>query len=142
MSITNITIRAYIAAERHKVWEYYTHPEHITKWNFAAPSWHCPAASNDLRSGGKYTARMEARDGSFGFDFEAIYDKVIEGEQFSYTILDGRKVSVYFKTKGDNTEVMITFEAEEENSPELQRTGWQAILNNFKYYTETQNTIK
>jgi uncharacterized protein YndB with AHSA1/START domain len=90
-----------------------------------------------MKVGGKYFARMEAKDGSFGFDFEAIYNEVIDGESFTYTMLDGRTVKVSFSGKNNQTEVQIIFDAETENSLELQRDGWQAILNNFKSYTET-----
>ena len=92
--------------------------------------------SNDMRTGGKYSARMEAKDGSFGFDFEAIYDDIIEGEKFNYTMGDGRKAAVIFNDLGKNTEVSVTFDTETENSAEMQRDGWQAILNNFTKYTE------
>lgn len=131
-----VTVTATVHADRKKVWDYYNRPEHITKWNFADPSWHCPSASNDLRVGGKYAARMEAKDGSFGFDFEAIYDEVIDGEKFTYTMPNGRQASVSFKKAGDQTEVDVTFDPETEHPIEMQKNGWQAILNNFKSYTE------
>ncbi len=131
-----ITVTATIDADTKKVWEYYTNPEHITKWNFADPSWHCPNASNDLRIGGKYFARMEAKDGSYGFDFEAIYDEVKLGESFTYSF-GGRKATVELKYLDNQTEVMVVFDAETENPAEMQKEGWQAILNNFKNYTET-----
>ncbi|NLR80101.1 SRPBCC family protein [Chitinophaga eiseniae] len=131
-----VTVTATIHADQKKVWDYYNRPEHITKWNFADPSWHCPSASNDLRVGGKYAARMEAKDGSFGFDFEAIYDEVVDGEKFTYTMPNGRQASVSFKKNGDQTEVDVTFDPETEHPIEMQKNGWQAILNNFKSYTE------
>ena len=131
-----ITVTATINADVKKVWNYYTNPEHITKWNFADPSWHCPSASNDMRVGGKYSARMEAKDGSFGFEFEAIYDELIPGEKFTYSMLD-RQVNVVFKSKDSQTEVDVTFDPETENPIEMQRGGWQAILDNFKKYVET-----
>jgi uncharacterized protein YndB with AHSA1/START domain len=133
----NITITATVNADVKKVWDYYTNPEHITKWNFADPSWQCPAASNDMRAGGKYSARMEAKDGSFGFDFEATYDEIVEGEKFTYTMPNGRQVTVVFNGNGNQTDVTVTFEPEEQNSLEMQKNGWQAILDNFKKYTET-----
>lgn len=136
MKTEKITVQAIIAADKKKVWEYYTNPVHITKWNFASDDWECPAASNDMRTGGKYSARMEAKDGSFGFDFEAIYDEIIKGEIFNYTMGDGRKAAVIFNDLGNKTEVSVTFDTETENSAEMQRDGWQAILNNFKKYTE------
>lgn len=137
METKKITIQADISADTKKVWDYYMQPEHITKWNFASSDWHCPKAENDIRVGGKYSVRMEAKDGSWGFDFEAIYDAVVEYQNFIYTMADGRKVTVDFENNGDKTRVIVTFDAETENSEELQRNGWQAILNNFKRYTET-----
>lgn len=131
-----IIIQAIVSADIEKVWDYYTLPEHITKWNFASDDWQCPHASNDMRVGGKYLARMEAKDGSFGFDFEAVYDQIIVGKRFSYTMPDGREVQVTFNDADGKTEVAISFDAETENSIELQRQGWQAIIDNFKKYTE------
>ena len=134
--LEKITIKAIISADKQKVWDYYTQPEHITKWNFADTSWHCPSASNDLKIGGRYFARMEARDGSFGFDFEAVYSEISMGNNFSYG-LGERNVRVEFKELIKQTEVTVSFDPETENPIELQRNGWQAILNNFKNYTET-----
>lgn len=131
-----ITIKATILADKQKVWNCYTQPEHITQWNFADPGWHCPRATNDLKVGGRYVARMEAKDGSFGFDFVAVYKEINEGENFTYEF-GGRRATVEFKETNGQTEVTITFDPENENSIELQRQGWQAILNNFKKYTET-----
>lgn len=136
METTKITITATISADSQKVWNYWTDPEHITKWNFASDDWHCPSAENDLRAGGKYNARMEAKDGSFGFDFEAIYDEVIDQKRITYTIADGRQVITDFENTGVKTKVTTTFDAESENPVEMQRDGWQAILNNFKKYAE------
>ena len=136
MTLEKITIKATVLANTQKVWDYYTQPEHITKWNFADPSWHCPKASNDMKIGGRYIARMEAKDGSFGFDFEAIYTEINESKNFSYEF-GGRSVTVEFMTTDEQTEVVVTFDPETENSIELQRNGWQSILDNFKKYTET-----
>ena len=133
-----ITVQATIDADLTTVWNSYTNPEHITKWNFASEDWQCPYATNDLRVGGKYSARMEARDGSFGFDFEAIYDEIVEKEKIVYTMTDGRQATVHFKGSDFRTEVSIVFDAETENSVELQKGGWQAILNNFKNYCESK----
>lgn len=131
-----IKIQVIVSADIEKVWDYYTRPEHITKWNFASDDWQCPHASNDMRVGGKYIARMEAKDGSFGFDFEAVYDQIIVAERFSYTMPDGREVDLTFNDADGKTEVSISFDAETENPVEMQREGWLAILNNFKKYTE------
>jgi len=133
---TKLTVHATINANRKKVWDYYTKPEHITKWNFADPSWHCPSAENDMRIGGKYKARMEAKDGSFGFDFEAVYTKLDEGDRFTYLMGDGREASVDFLDMGPKTDMIVKFDAETENPIEMQKGGWQSILDNFKKYTE------
>ncbi|HMP94125.1 MAG TPA: SRPBCC domain-containing protein, partial [Phnomibacter sp.] len=100
MSTTPITIQAAIHAPDASVWHCYTQPQHITQWNQASPDWHCPSATNDMRIGGRYVARMEARDGSMGFDFEAIYDAIEEGKQFTYTMTDGRRATVQFTPDG------------------------------------------
>ncbi|WP_421871628.1 SRPBCC family protein [Marinoscillum sp.] len=131
-----LTIQATVAADSQKAWDYYTQPKHITQWNFADPSWHCPSASNNLRVGGKYTARMEAKDGSFGFDFEAVYSAIEPGESFAYTLGDGRQVSVTFEQQTEHTLVTVVFDPESENPMEMQRNGWQAILDNYAKYTE------
>ena len=132
-----ITVTATINADVKKVWDYYTNPAHIVNWNFAAPSWHCPTATNDMKVGGVYKARMEAKDGSFGFDFEAVYNEIIPEEKIVYTIADGRKVINTFEEKNGETRVITEFEAESQNPIEMQKGGWQSILDNFKKYTET-----
>jgi uncharacterized protein YndB with AHSA1/START domain len=137
MNATKITIESIISANTKKVWDYYTLPEHITKWNFASDDWHCPKVENDLRVGGKLKSRMEAKDGSFGFDFEAIYDEVINHKKISYNLTDGRQVITVFENQNGKTKVTTTFDAETQNSVELQRNGWQAILDNFKKYVES-----
>lgn len=134
---TRITVEATVNAPAEKVWEFWTKPEHITQWNSASPDWHTPRSENDVRVGGKFNARMEAKDGSFGFDFGGTYDEVVPNQRLAYTIGDGRKVEVDFKANGDNTLVTETFEAEGMNPVEMQRGGWQAILDNFKRYTES-----
>ncbi|MDO4229158.1 MAG: SRPBCC family protein [Capnocytophaga sp.] len=134
--MTKIHINTLIHSELEKVWDCYTNPTHIVNWNFASPDWHCPKAENDMQVGGKYTARMEAKDGSFGFDFEAIYTEVKPLESFTYKILDGREVQVKFTPKENSTQLDITFEAENQNPIEMQQAGWQAILDNFKRYVE------
>lgn len=137
MNTAKITIEALISADVKKVWDYYTKSEHIIKWNFASDDWHCPSAENDLRIGGKLKTRMEAKDGSFGFDFEAIYDEVIDQKKIAYTMLDGRQATTVFEYQHGKTKVTTTFDAENENPVEMQRTGWQAILNNFRRYVES-----
>lgn len=136
MQTNKIMVSVTINTDSKNVWNYYTHPEHITKWNFADPSWHCPSATNDMRVGGTYSARMEAKDGSFGFEFETVYDEIIDGEKFTYTMEDGRQATVNFKKMGNQTEVMVIFDAENQNPIEMQKAGWQSILDNFKKYAE------
>jgi uncharacterized protein YndB with AHSA1/START domain len=135
MKQEKITIQTTVSADKQKAWDYYTLPEHITKWNFADPSWHCPSASNDLRIGGKYFARMEAKNGSIGFDFEATYTEINTGENFTYEFGD-RLATVEFIEQNGQTHVIVTFDPESENLVELQRNGWQAILDNYKNHTE------
>jgi uncharacterized protein YndB with AHSA1/START domain len=135
MESEKITVKVTVLAEKQKVWDYYTQPEHITQWNFADPSWHCPFAKNELRVGGQYLARMEAKDGSFGFDFEAVYTEINLGDFFTYEF-GGRFASVSFNESMGKTEVTVIFDPETEHSLELQQNGWQAILDNFKRYTE------
>ncbi len=131
-----ITIDATVNAPVEKVWKFWTEPGHITKWNFASDDWHSPYAENDLKAGGKFLSRMEAKDGSFGFDFGGVYDEVKTHELIAYTLGDGRKVKIEFSFRGNETKIVEIFEPENVNSIEIQRTGWQSILNNFKKYTE------
>ena len=131
-----ITINTTVSADKQKVWDYYTKPEHISKWNYADPSWHCPTATNDLKVDGRYFARMEAKDGSFGFDFDAVYKEVNQGQSFTYEF-GGRLATIVFNEVNGQTEITVTFDPETENSIDLQRQGWQAIFDNFKNYTET-----
>lgn len=137
MSKTKITIEATIEADSKKVWNCWTEPDHITQWNFASDDWHCPRAENDLRVGGKYLARMEAKDGSFGFDFETIYDEVIDQRKIAYTMQDGRQAITTFEDLAGKTKVTTVFDAETQNPVEMQRGGWQSILNNFKKHVES-----
>lgn len=132
-----INIATTVHAPVEKVWTYWTKPEHITQWNNASPDWHTPHASNDLQAGGKFLSRMEAKDGSMGFDFWGIYDEIKTNELIANTLGDGRKMSVHFTAEGDTTKVVESFEAEDMNSLEMQRGGWQSILDNFKKYTES-----
>lgn len=138
MSATQVTIETTVKAPVEKVWDSWTLPEHITKWNAASDDWHTPSATNDVRPGGSFTSRMEAKDGSTGFDFGGTYDDVEPHKLISYTLGDGRRVSVNFDAHGDTTKIVETFDAEAQNSVEMQRSGWQSILDNFKRYTETE----
>ena len=133
---TVITVETLVNTPVEKVWEYWTKPEHIKKWSFASDDWHTPYAENDLREGGKFSSRMEAKDGSFGFDFGGIYDAVNTNKYIEYTLGDGRKVKINFTDEGNNTGIVESFEAESTNPEEMQKGGWQAILNNFKKYAE------
>lgn len=132
-----ITIENTINAPVEKVWKLWTSPEHIIKWNSASDDWHTTRAENDLRAGGKFFARMEAKDGSFGFDFGGIYDEVKPNELICSTIGDGRKIETIFTSEKNTTKVVETFEAETTNPIEMQKGGWQAILDNFKKYVES-----
>ncbi len=141
-----ITVQIPINEPIEKVWTYYTDPKHITKWAFADDSWHAPRAENDFRVGGRFKTRMEAKDGSAGFDFSGIYTNVVppnpsnasERAKIAYT-MDGddkRSVAVEFEEFGTSTIVVVTFDPEMENPLEMQRVGWQAILDNLKKYVE------
>ncbi len=131
-----ITIEALINAPVEKVWELWNSPEHITQWNAASEDWHTPRASNDLQPGGQLSSRMEAKDGSFGFDFIGTYTEVVPQSLLTYVLEEQRSVTVTFSSKGDQTLVVETFDAEKTNSVDMQRAGWQAILDNFKKYAE------
>lgn len=134
---TVIKIDTLVNSPIEKVWDCYTNPEHIVKWNNASEDWHTTHSSNDLKLGGRFLSRMEAKDGSAGFDFEGTYDDVEENKLIKYTMDDGRKVSVNFETVDDGTKINVAFDAEETHSVEMQKDGWQSILNNFKNYVET-----
>jgi len=137
MEKTVVTVESTIQAPVEKVWETWTQPKHITQWCNASEDWQAPRAENDLREGGSFVTRMEAKDGSMGFDFGGVYDAVRKNEYIEYTMEDGRKVQITFYPKGKETKVVESFEAESQNPVELQRGGWQAILDNFKKYTES-----
>jgi uncharacterized protein YndB with AHSA1/START domain len=132
-----ITIESTVEAPIDKVWQYWNEPEHITQWNTASDDWHSPTATVDLREGGTFTARMEAKDGSVGFDFGGTYTAVVPHQKIAYEMSDGRKVSVIFEDQDGKTRIVETFDAETENSADMQRAGWQSILDNFKKYTES-----
>lgn len=133
---TPITVEATINAPIEKVWKCWTSPEDIMQWCNASDDWHAPKAENDLRTGGTFLTRMEAKDGSFGFDFEGKYTNVISLKTIEYILEDGRTVKISFHNKGNETHVIETFDPENMNPAEMQKAGWQAILNNFKAYTE------
>jgi uncharacterized protein YndB with AHSA1/START domain len=140
METKQITVKATVNASVEKCWEYYTDPVHVVKWSFADESWHSPKAENDLRIGGRFLTRMEAKDTSEGFDFTGTYDDVVTHQKISYT-MDGddmRKVSVVFEGDDKKTDVTVTFDAEEENPLEFQQSGWQSILNKFKEVVESE----
>ena len=138
METTNkITVKTTINSPVAKVWSYWTLPEHITKWCNASDDWHTPRAENNVKTGGKFLTRMEAKDGSMGFDFEGEYDKIIPNKLIEYTIADGRKVSILFAEEGNGTSIAESFDPESENPLEMQQNGWQSILDNFKKYTES-----
>jgi uncharacterized protein YndB with AHSA1/START domain len=134
----SITVKSTINAPVDKVWKAWTTPEDIMQWNSASDDWHTPHATNDLRTGGSFTSRMEAKDGSFGFDFGGTYTLVDEHKTIEYVMSDGRKVSITFEGDTGHTVVTETFDPEETNPLDMQRDGWQAILNNFKNYVERQ----
>jgi len=132
-----ITVRSNINASLDKVWECWTSPEHITKWNNASDDWHTPYAENDLRTGGKFKSTMAAKDGSMSFDFEGEYTLVNQNKDIQYVMADGRKVEVSFEETPNGVELIESFDPETINPEEMQRGGWQAILDNFKKYTES-----
>lgn len=134
---TKITIQVTVDASMEKAWEAWVEPKHIVNWGFASPDWHCPKAENDLQPGGNFVTRMEAKDGSFGFDFGGVYQNVEKHKLISYILDDTRKVEIVFKEQDGKVLIVQTFEAESENPIELQRNGWQAIMDNYKNYTES-----
>lgn len=139
MDRITITVRSEINLPLNKVWKLWTTPEDIINWNFASDDWHTPEAVNDLRIGGSFKYRMEAKDGSFGFDFGGVYSKVILNKYIGYTIGDGRRVEISFVEKENKTEIIESFDAENTNPAELQQKGWQSILDNFKKYAESKS---
>ncbi len=138
MEKTAITVETTINAPVAKVWAYFSEPEHITNWCQASDDWHAPYAENDLRVNGEFKTTMAAKDGSFSFDFGGVYTKVERHKAIEYTMGDGRKVQISFTAQGDKTKVVETFDPESQNPIEMQRGGWQAILDSFKKYTEAK----
>lgn len=141
MAEKKIVISTKVVAPLEKVWRFWTQPEHIKNWNFASNDWHCPEASNDLKVGGSFSYTMAAKDGSASFDFEGTYDGVEMLQRIAYTISDGRAVEVTFNETNGLVEVTETFEPEGMNPEEMQRGGWQAILDSFKSYVENSLSI-
>lgn len=133
---TIISINVTVDAPIEQVWRAWTEPKHIKHWNFASDDWCCPSATNDVREGGKFSWRMEAKDGSVGFDFEGTYTNVIPNEVLEYVLADGRPVQVKFEQTGNAIRLSERFQAEEVNALELQKQGWQSILTNFKHHAE------
>lgn len=136
-NVVELTVEVEINATVNKVWKMWTTPEDICKWNNASEDWHTTRAENDLRSGGSFLSRMEAKDGCFGFDFTGSHIEVTDGKLIASVMSDGRKMNVTFISDGNKTKVIETFEAENENTLDLQQAGWQAILNSFKKYAES-----
>lgn len=136
--MTAITVSTTVNAPLEHVWKVWNTPEDITQWYFASDDWHAPSATNDLRVDGRFKTRMEAKDGSFGFDFEGTYTNIDGKQTIEYSMDDGRKVSIKFEDMGESTKVTETFDAETQNPEEMQRAGWQAILDNFKKHVEHQ----
>ncbi len=132
-----ITVEVTVNSPIEKVWNFWTEPSHIQKWNNASDDWHTPHATNNLKVGGRFLARMEAKDGSAGFDFEGIYTAIKRHSVIEYKMSDGRKVKIEFISGVGKTKVIETFDPEHENSIDMQKAGWQSILNNFKKYTES-----
>lgn len=137
-----ITIETTVNRPIERIWETWNEPRHIIHWGFASDDWHVPAAQNDLRVNGTFNYRMEAKDGSEGFDFSGVYTEIVPNKRIAYVLGDGRKVSIEFTEAGNATKINQSFEAENEYPPEYQKEGWQSILNNFKNYTETIEELK
>ncbi len=135
MPSTPITVETTVAAPVDRVWRAYTTPEAIIRWNAASDDWHTTAAAVDLRPGGAFSSRMEAKDGSAGFDFAGTYTGVVEHERIAYTFGD-RNAEVAFRATPGGTVVRVTFDAEATHTTDQQRQGWQAILDNFRQYVE------
>ena len=131
-----ITIASHAKAPIDAVWRAWNNPADIMQWNAASPDWHTTRSTVDLREGGKFLSRMEAKDGSFGFDFEGIYSRVVPNKVIEYAMPDGRQVEVEFTERAGGVDIRSTFDAETQNPPEMQREGWQAILDNFVRHVE------
>jgi uncharacterized protein YndB with AHSA1/START domain len=135
--MAEITVTTLVRASIETVWQCWTEPEHITQWCQADESWHAPAASNDLREGGRFKTTMAAKDGSVEFDFEGTYTAIVPHELIAYVMDDGRRVRVEFESIGADTRIVETFDPESENPEQMQQQGWQAILESFRRHTES-----
>lgn len=133
----SITVETLVNAPVEKAWKFFSDPEHITQWAFASDDWHAPYADNDLRKDGKFKTTMAAKDGSFSFDFEGVYTNVVPNKVVEYAMSDGRKVKVDFEADGNSTRIRETFDPETENPIDMQRAGWQAILENYRRHVES-----
>lgn len=133
----SITVETLVNAPVEKAWKFFSEPEHITQWAFASDDWHAPYADNDLRKDGKFKTTMAAKDGSFSFDFEGVYTNVVPNKVVEYAMSDGRKVKVDFEADGNSTRIRETFDPETENPIDMQRAGWQAILENYRRHVES-----
>ena len=133
-----VTVQVLVDTSIDTVWKCWTTPADIIKWNNASDDWHTPEASNDLRKGGKFSYRMEAKDASMWFDFGGVYSDIVDKQEINYTLEDGQKTKITFIEVDNKVQVIESFEAEDINSIEMQRQGWQAILDNFQRYVEHQ----
>jgi uncharacterized protein YndB with AHSA1/START domain len=131
-----LTVIAVVNAPMERVWNTFNSPEHITNWYYASPDWCAPSARSDFREGGTATVRMESRDGSMGFDFEWFYDRIVTNERVEFHLADNRRVEIIFEQTNEGVKITESFDAETQNTLELQQGGWQAILDNFKAYAE------
>jgi len=131
-----ITVETVVNAKLKDVWTAWSNPDDIKQWNSPDESWHTTSSAVDLREGGRFTARMEAKDGSAGFDFEGAYTRVVPNRIIDFRMSDGREVNIEFDERADGVAIKETFDAETENPPEMQRAGWQAILDNFARHVE------
>ncbi|MDX5437944.1 MAG: SRPBCC family protein [Pontibacter sp.] len=134
----SLVVETVVQAPADKVWELWTTPAHITQWNFATDEWHCPRAENNITPGGRLAWRMEAKDGSMGFDYTGVYEEVVPQQLIRYKLEDGREVSIRFDDLAGKTKVTESFEAKDSHAAEQQRAGWQAILDNFRKYAESE----
>ncbi|MDP2814145.1 MAG: SRPBCC domain-containing protein [Erysipelotrichaceae bacterium] len=137
MKRKNVTVQTIVNAPIEQVWKCWIEPKHIEQWNAASDDWHTPKAVNDVREGGRFVYTMAAKDGSVSFDFNGTFEEIIESKKIITRLDDDRRVWVTFEERDHSVQVVETFEIEDENTEELQRSGWQAILDNFKKYVES-----